>query len=96
MHISVGEAVDLPTMASPTLSACRDFPDRRRAMQLKVEGMTCAHCERAVQKAVAALGGTAEVDLAAGTVRVSGTDDAAAVRRVIEEEGYKVVDAPAA
>lgn len=63
-------------------------------MQLNVEGMTCAHCERAVQKAVAALGGTAKVDLAAGTVQVSGTDDVAAVRRAIEEEGYKVTEAP--
>lgn len=64
-------------------------------MQLNVEGMTCAHCERAVQNAVAALGGTAEVDLAAGTVQVGGTDDVAAVRRAIEEAGYKVTDAPA-
>ena len=61
-------------------------------MRLNVEGMTCAHCERAIKQAVAALGGIAEVDLAAGTVEVTGIDDIAAVRRVIEEEGYTVTD----
>lgn len=61
-------------------------------MRLNVEGMTCAHCERAIKQAVAALGGTAEVDLAAGTVEVTGIDDIAALRRAIEEEGYTVTD----
>jgi copper chaperone len=65
-------------------------------MRLNVEGMTCAHCERAIKQAVAALGATAEVDLAAGTVDVTGSDDMAAVRRAIEAEGYTVVDAAAA
>ncbi len=59
-------------------------------MRLKVEGMTCAHCERAVQKAIEAVGGTAEVDLANGVVLVTGTDDAVAVHRAIEEAGYSV------
>ena len=61
-------------------------------MRLNVEGMTCAHCERAIKQAVAALGGTAEVELGAGTVEVTGIDDIAAVRRAIEEEGYTVTD----
>lgn len=61
-------------------------------MRLDVEGMTCAHCERAIRQAVEALGGTAQVDLATGTVQVEGIDDAAAVRRAIEDEGYAVVD----
>lgn len=65
-------------------------------MKLNVEGMTCGHCQRAIERAVAALGGTAGVDLAAGTVEVEGVADAAAVRRAIEVEGYRVVDAPAA
>jgi copper chaperone len=65
-------------------------PVRRAEMKLKVSGMTCGHCERAVQKAVAALGGTATVDLAAGTVEVAGVEDTGAVRRAIEKEGYVV------
>lgn len=63
-------------------------------MQMKVEGMTCGHCEKAVTAAIAALGGTAQVDLANGTVDVAGIDDAAAaaVRRAIEDAGYAVVE----
>lgn len=61
-------------------------------MRLNVEGMTCAHCERAVRQAVEALGGTARVDLASGTVEVDGIEDAGAVRRAIENEGYAVVE----
>ena len=59
-------------------------------MQLKVEGMTCGHCENAVKKAVEGLGGRAEVDLATGTVQVTGTEDAVAVHRAVEEAGYSV------
>ncbi|MFZ7094767.1 heavy-metal-associated domain-containing protein [Luteimonas dalianensis] len=60
-------------------------------MHIKVEGMTCGHCEQAVKTAIAANGGTAEVDLASGTVEIIGIDDEATVRKVIEEAGYKVV-----
>lgn len=58
--------------------------------ELAVGGMTCAHCERAVREAIAALDGSArvEVDLAAGWVRaetrLSPEDVAAAIR----EAGY--------
>lgn len=61
-------------------------------MRLNVEGMTCAHCERSVRQAVEALGGTARVDLASGTVEVEGIEDAGALRHAIEGEGYRVVD----
>ena len=65
-------------------------------MKLNVEGMTCSHCERAVQRAIAGVGGTARVDLAAGTVEIEGVADAAAVQAAIEDAGYQVVDAPSA
>lgn len=58
-------------------------------MKFKVEGMTCGHCERAVCKSVQAAGGTAQVDLAAGTVQVDGLDEAKA-RQAIEAEGFEV------
>jgi copper chaperone len=54
--------------------------------------MTCGHCQRAIERAVAALGGTAQVDLAGGTVEVAGVDDRASVVAAIEDEGYRVVD----
>ena len=65
-------------------------------MRLNVEGMTCGHCERAISAAVARLGGKAQVNLANGTVEVAGIDDAAAVRRAIESEGYTVSGASGA
>lgn len=60
-------------------------------MKLHVEGMTCGHCERAVREAIEASGGTARVDLSAGTVDVDGVEPAEA-RRAIEQAGYAVVD----
>lgn len=63
-------------------------------MKLDVQGMTCGHCEKAVTRAIERLGGRAQVDVAKGTVEVDGVEDADAVRRAIEEEGY-TVGAPA-
>lgn len=61
-------------------------------MKFNVEGMTCSHCERAITRTAAALGGTARVDIAAGTVEVDGVTDETRVRRAIEDEGYRVLD----
>lgn len=60
--------------------------------RLKVSGMTCGHCERAVINAIKALDAEAEVriDLASGSVQVDSRLDEAAIRQVIEEEGYTV------
>jgi copper chaperone len=60
-------------------------------MKFNVEGMTCSHCERAIARAVAALGGTARVDIADGTVEVDGLADETRVRTAIEDEGYRVL-----
>jgi copper chaperone len=63
--------------------------------KLNVEGMSCAHCENAVKKAVSAISGVAnvEVDLAGKTVTVTHDKNvtADAVKSVIEELGYDVV-----
>lgn len=61
-------------------------------MKFDVQGMTCGHCERSIKTAIAALGGTADVDRAAGSVEVHGVDDAARARGAIEAEGYEVTD----
>ena len=57
---------------------------------LKVSGMTCGHCERAVINAIKARDAEAEVrvDLASGSVQVESRLDEAVIRQVIEEEGY--------
>ena len=56
----------------------------------KVDGMTCAHCVRAVTGAVQAVDPAAvvEVDLAQGRVRVEGHAATDAVARAIAAEGY--------
>jgi copper chaperone len=57
-----------------------------------VNGMTCAHCERAVTQAIQSQDGDAkvDVDLDAGVVRVDSSLDEAAIRDAIKEEGYEV------
>lgn len=60
-------------------------------MKLKVEGMTCSHCERAITRAVTALGGTAYVDVGGGVVVVDGVGDLVLVQNAIEQAGYRVV-----
>lgn len=58
---------------------------------LNVHGMTCGHCVRAVTEAVqeAAPGAEVAVDLAAGTVAISGPADPARVAAAIGEAGYE-------
>jgi copper chaperone len=64
-------------------------------MVLEVHGMSCGHCVSAITTAVSALPGVAgvDVDLATGTVRVSGTPDAVQVTAAIEDAGYDVASA---
>lgn len=61
-------------------------------IRLKVSGMTCEHCVRAITQAVKALPGVegVSVDLARGDVTVTGTPSERAVRDAIAEEGYTV------
>lgn len=67
-------------------------------MKLVVEGMTCAHCARAITHAIQALDADARVtvDVAGGTVTVDGGVDAGLAAAAIEAEGYRVVSVHAA
>lgn len=60
---------------------------------LKVAGMSCGHCAKAVEGAVAKLGASASVELASGKVTVS-HDEArvplAAIIDAIKKLGYEV------
>lgn len=61
---------------------------------LQVEGMSCNHCKMAVENAVKAAGGEANVNLAEKTVTVSFDSDKTSLEKLIagiEEEGYQVV-----
>jgi copper chaperone len=57
-----------------------------------VQGMTCGHCERAVQTAIKTLDPQAEVriDRAQNRVEVNTQQSRDAVAAAIREEGYKV------
>ncbi len=59
--------------------------------ELKIEGMTCEHCQKAVKGALEGVEGvtSAQVDLEAGLAKVEG---AAALDRLVaavEDEGYR-------
>lgn len=56
-----------------------------------VEGMHCNHCKAAVENAVTAVKGVtaAQVNLGAKTVTVTGTADADAVRKAVEQAGFE-------
>lgn len=59
-------------------------------LDLKITGMTCAHCAQAVSKALQGVPGVdkAEVDLVAGAARVHGQADAATLIDAVREAGY--------
>ncbi len=64
-------------------------------MTVKIKGMMCEHCVKAVKKALEAIDGvTAQVTLESGTAVLASPSaiDAAAVRKAVEDAGYEVVE----
>ena len=61
-------------------------------LTLKVSGMTCDHCTRAVTKAIHGIDPAAQVqvDLATGLVKVESAGSRADMARAIEDAGYSV------
>lgn len=59
----------------------------------QVQGMTCGHCERAVQQAIAQIDANAQtsIDRASGKVVVQSESSRESLAHVIQEEGYSVV-----
>ena len=58
----------------------------------QVSGMTCGHCERAVQNAIAQVDAQAQTQIgrASGKVVVQSTAAREALAQAIQEEGYSV------
>lgn len=58
--------------------------------ELKIEGMSCTHCQAAVLKALEGVSGvvSAEVDLAAGRATVRGSAASEQLVAAIADEGY--------
>lgn len=61
-------------------------------LTFKVDGMTCAHCERAVTNAIHRIDpdATVHIDLASGTVSTDSRTDEAGLAAAIRTEGYEV------
>ncbi len=60
-------------------------------VKLKVQGMSCEHCVRAVEKALGGVPGVesvVEVSLERGEASVEGQPELAALVNAIEDEGY--------
>jgi len=58
---------------------------------IKIEGMSCQHCVKAVEQALAGVNGVervVDVDLDAGEARVEGNADTASLIAAVEDEGY--------
>lgn len=62
---------------------------------LKISGMTCAHCTRAVFTALSGVPGIARADVRVGTAEVEhdGSVTLDALRQAVETAGYSVIDA---
>jgi len=61
-------------------------------IRLKVEGMTCQHCVKAVREALSSVPGVekvADVDLDSGEALVDGQPQAEALLAALHEEGYE-------
>lgn len=58
----------------------------------QVQGMTCGHCERAVQQAIAQVDAQAQttIDRTSGKVVVQSNSARDALSYAIQEEGYSV------
>lgn len=62
-------------------------------IELKIEGMTCGHCERTVEEVIREAGATGKADRVAAVARISydeNSDQLAKIRAGIEENGYSV------
>ncbi|WP_124728174.1 copper ion binding protein [Staphylospora marina] len=64
-----------------------------KTVELKVEGMSCGHCVKAVESALERIGAEGTVDLAGKTVTVRFDENRLSlekIREAIEDQGYDV------
>lgn len=64
--------------------------------EVRIEGMSCGHCVKRVQNALAEMGGVSNilVDLEGGVAKFDTADDVTdeAIKELIEDAGYDVVE----
>jgi copper chaperone len=94
--VSSGTAKPLtPEFTRMETASLRDHSMEMGMLELKVEGLTCGHCVKAVTEAVHAIAPQADVavDLTQGSVKIDAKNaaiPAEALIKAIEDEGYKV------
>ncbi|WP_338025312.1 cation transporter [Crenalkalicoccus roseus] len=78
--------------SGPTAPSSTSWKDAMATVALKVEGMSCQHCVRAITAAIRERDPAAEVrvDLAAGTVHAETSLPREAVAAAVAAEGYTV------
>ena len=66
-----------------------------KELDLKIEGMTCGHCEMSVTKELAKLAGAKDIKVSAsqGSAHLSVDDSVAtsAIAEAVDEAGYKLI-----
>lgn len=61
--------------------------------ELEIEGMTCAHCVSAVERAIGSVPGARLTEVKIGSARVDADQTALeSIRQAVEKEGYHVTD----
>ncbi|MCG0239090.1 MAG: cation transporter [Firmicutes bacterium] len=63
---------------------------------LKIEGMSCGHCVKAVTEALKGLAGVTDAEVSIGSATVTfdpGQVSLDRIKAAVEEEGYRVVSA---
>jgi copper chaperone CopZ len=65
-----------------------------KVIDLKIEGMTCGHCEMSVTKELSKLAGAQDVKVSSqsgtATLSVDESVDQAEIQAAVEEAGYKL------
>ena len=66
---------------------------KEKKMEIKIEGMMCAHCKAHVEKALEKVEGVEkfEVSLETKSAKIEGSATIDEIKRAIEEAGYKVI-----
>ncbi|MBA4208212.1 MAG: copper-translocating P-type ATPase [Parvibaculum sp.] len=88
-EIDTAPGVDRRALVAAVENAGYSVPDA--AMELAIEGMTCASCVGRVERALAAVPGvaSASVNLATERASITGNADAALLIKAVEDAGYE-------
>jgi copper chaperone len=95
-HVSVCPALGAPDSVvwsadSIAMTSNKSLSKEKVMIELKVEGMTCMHCVKAVTEALAAVPGVTgapEVNLEQGAAKVEGSADPDALVAAVKTAGY--------